>query len=194
MYEYFRDFAGPIATMVQNVILAAGAYVAWCTIQSNRKISAQRATLDVINQLASDEQYRDALRQINIMKKDKRDTGTIWSDLNDPAKASEKDACRTRYRSAQYVLNRLAIIANGIKSGTLDEQSFKEHYYSTYVETVSYLHGFIHSVREEASERIKRRKYVSHETVYSELDWLLERWKLHPLSGDLAQRDSDEKR
>jgi hypothetical protein len=99
---------------------------------------------------------------------------------------TERQAAMEKFRAAQYVLKSLTIIANGIRNGSLDEQSFKEYYYSTLVETVEYLRAFILSIRQAASKQIHySKKYVSPDTVYSEIEQLLARWKASPL-GNVA--------
>jgi hypothetical protein len=181
-YEFWKDFAGPIATMIQNVILVLAAAIAWSTIKNNHAIAAKRATLDLIDQLSRDQVYKDSLRIVNSMRKVAKDTGSLWNDLASARAGSDdhKEAF-ARHQAAGYVLSRYSIFANGIRSGALDDELFKQYYYSTFIEVTQQLKGFMQSTRVVASNSIKARKYVTHETVYSEIEWLLEEWEAKPL-------------
>lgn len=186
MYEFMKDFAGPLATMLQNLILAVGAYFAWRTIKAQQAVAAKRATLDMIHHLTHDERYNAALKLVNKMRAEERDSGTIYSDMKNKSQSEENiKAALERYLAATEVLKRLSIIANGIKNGSLDEQSFKEYYYSTLVETVEYLRAFILSIRQAAGKQIHyAKRYVSPETIYAGMEELLARWKASPLGKD----------
>ena len=175
-YDFAKDFAGPL-------VGAAATIIAWRTFRQTRAVASKRATLDLICQLAKDSHYNEALGKIRKMRRDSVDSGTLLTELRrKDGTLAEQDLRRERYEAARTVLNALSIYANGIRSGALDEQSFKDYYYSTYVEIVGSLGGLIESIRVQAKKVIKESKHVSADTLYSELIWLQERWKNAPLT------------
>ena len=162
-YNIAKDFAGPAVGLGATI-------VALRAIRANKAVSGRRATLDMIFQLSKDVVYKEALKTVRQMRREGIDTGALLTNFRrGEGNPQEKDLHRSRFEAAQTVLNTLSIYANGIRSGALDEQSFKDYYFSTYVEIVGYLRGLMLSVRQTAKAQVKEHQYVSPETLYSEL-------------------------
>lgn len=182
MYEIAKDFAGPLVTLIQTIVIGVGAYLAWATIKSNSEIAKKRATLDLITQVLQGEEYKSRLLIVNAMKKAGEQPGSLFTQLQS-ANGDQREQLKTKLHAAQFVLNKFSIMAIGIRNNALDEQSFKEYYYSTFVEISGFLQTFMMSVRAIASKEIENRDYVSNQTVYEEIIWLLERWRQSPLKS-----------
>lgn len=182
MCDLVSVFAGPAATLVQTIVIAIGAFVGWVTIKSNSDIAKKRATLDLITHVLQGPEYKEQLLIVRAMKKAGEDSGALFTHLT-TATGDQHTRNRTNYLAAQFVLNKFSVMSIGIRNNALDEQSFKEYYYSTFVEVAGYLRGLMLSVRTAASKEIVSRNHVSNETVYEEIFWLLDRWKDNPLKS-----------
>lgn len=182
MYELFKDFGAAFATLVQSIVIAFGAYFAWKTIKCNSDIAKKRSTLDLITDVLQSDEFKQQLLVVNAMRKAREEPSSLYTQLRSPGVTDDqRNELRSKLMAAQFVLNKFSIMAIGIRNDALDEQSFKEYYYSTFVEIAGFLNAFMLSMRTIASNEIKSQNYVSNETVYEEIIWLLDRWRANPL-------------
>lgn len=180
-----------IIAILQTLVFLAAAVIAGRTIRSNALIAAKRASLDAVQNLLLDEKFNHATRTLNKARRLGVRSGTVYNDaVNTALPEPQQNEARERQQAFQYWLNRLAIIATAIKNDALDEDMFKEVYFSTFMENSEYLKGYIESIRELAASTIKS-KVVHSSTAYAEIEYLSERWRKAPLAredGQIASR------
>jgi len=180
---WFTTFiAGLDATWVQNLILAIGLSLTLMTIRSQYAIARKQSTLQKIEAFRSDTKYQDALQKINLMRQQKIDPAGLNTVMRDTRRTqTDRDEARDRLLACNYVLGTFDLFAMGIRLHIIDDHIFKAYYYSTYIEIAEFLRTFISSRRDLAKQQIESKKYVSHETIYQDTLWLLQRWKDAPL-------------
>jgi hypothetical protein len=170
------------ATWAQNIILVVGLSLTIWTINSQYSIARKQSTLQKIEILRSDQRYYESIRIINSMRSAQISPTSLITVSKDTSKSKEEQEKATNQLLACiYVIGNLDLIAMGIRLQIIDEDIFKNYYFSTFIVIVDFLENFISIMREQAKARINPGVAVSDKTLYQDTLWLLARWKLAPL-------------
>lgn len=184
----FADYWTPIIAAGQTFVLICAAAIAIRQVKASRDVAAKRATYDAVMYLITEEKFRAATRVLNGLRKKGVLSSTLYAEANRVhASAESKSAAHENQQAAQLWLNRFAAIATAIRNNALDEQYFKEVYYSSFMVNTDYLDGYINSLREQAKSTLKPGSNVSSATAFQEILWLYNRWNkapLQPFSGE----------
>lgn len=187
---------------LQLIVFLGSAIVAVNTIQSNRKTSIERVTLDIILADNKDAELYDAKNAIFTYAKDPKKYFQRKAEMRDCSPEKEKTNAENgtandrKYRSLSqlceleakdldadeydvkkklmYVLNRHEFYAAGINSGLLDEQLFKRLHCANFIR--------VWDVTHTAVSQIRSRTKIP--TIIKDLEILADRWKKNPLKPD----------
>lgn len=139
--------------LVLSILVAAAAI--WAASSRERK----RSTLEFLNERHRDERLLEALRYVRHDLRGVLDYSFLF------------DASNTEAEKVKLALNYHEFVAQSIMQKALDESMYKQMQYTN-------LMGFWKS-----AEPIIRyvRKRTGIQTLYQDIEWLVERWKHDPI-------------
>lgn len=145
-----------VMTVIQTLVLIVGIGIGLCTLLRQKKDNKAMATLNMILHQRSDVELRKASEAIRNKGKD----NVIYFSNND------------LYRHyVLKVLNLREITASAINHGILDENTYKQIFYSLVLSDWEDLKDVIYTIRKEQKS----------ETLFQDFESLVRRWQKQPL-------------
>lgn len=145
-----------VMTVIQTLVLIVGIGIGLCTLLRQKKDNKAMATLNMILHQRSDVELMKASEAIRNKGKD----NVIYFSNND------------LYRHyVLKVLNLREITASAINQGILDENTYKQIFYSLVLSDWEDLKDVIYTIRKEQK----------NETLFQDFESLVRRWQKQPL-------------
>ncbi|MES2443439.1 MAG: DUF4760 domain-containing protein [Pseudomonadota bacterium] len=151
----WTDFLGP-------ALVAISVTVAWLALRNARAVARQKATLDLIEKIESDQHYRQITDRFSELRR-----GIGFSHLNDPAPENRDDR-----RAVLDYLNHYEIVAIGIRHNILDAEMYR-----------AWMEGVFVRDWNAAAEFIQRERWKGDATswtyrasVFEHFQWAATRW------------------
>ena len=145
-----------VMTVIQTLVLIVGIGIGLCTLLRQKKDNKAMATLNMILHQRSDVELRQASEAI-------RDRGSVNVKLFSKIEEHRHYVLK--------VLNLREITASAINQGILDENTYKQIFYSLVLLDWEDLKDVIYAIRKEQK----------NETLFQDFESLVRRWQKQPL-------------
>lgn len=153
-----------IGFWIQNLILAVSAIAAIWVIKASKIQEKRRATIDLVMDQKRDQQLQKDRHFVLKMHED--------GERNFAKHLENRES--SEYKAILSVLNAYEFVGSGIREGAFDEDTYKRLRYSNVLRDWDNLCGFVLAFR--------RQKDISG--LFQEFEWLVKRWRKHPLKID----------
>lgn len=155
---------GEIMTVIETVILFLGLAATIWTLRRTHNENKAMSTIELIIHQRSDDALNDAINLTTKLARDLRD----FSDLSDYLKNVQSK----EYQAIIKVLNFREFVAVGINNDVIDEQIYKDAYYSTILRDWNYLKTTVNFIRNSKT---------GYPTAFQDFEKLAQRWEKKPL-------------
>lgn len=149
-----------ILIVIQTIFIIIGVMLTVLTLFSTKKDHKRRATLDLILSQRADKQLHWATKLMSqLVNKQKNEE---YSDLSDYLKVDGPER-----KAISTVLNHREFVSVGINKGIIDEEIYKQAYYTMFVRDWKYLKNTINTIR---------NKDEKNKTFFQDFEKLAKKW------------------
>lgn len=154
--------------IISNAFILFGVIVAMGTIIYNVRTAKKTQTANFLFESRQDAQYIESLHVLKQVHRSGKSFRAYVFPCEGKAITEEE---RVERRKFQYILNFYERVAVSIREGIYNEKMIKRTSYTTVIETYDISEPLIKAIRE----------HINSQTTYQEFEWLVKRWKAHPL-------------